>query len=65
VPGRIGRPLSLTRIQVIGMSEQSEVHSELVELAKRSGDFQKHYGKVIGAYLYLRSVSAARGRSMI
>ena len=41
------------------MSGQS---SELVEISKLNGDFRKNYGKVIGAFLYLRSVSAARGR---
>ena len=29
------------------------------------GDFKKNYGKLIGAYLYLRSISAARGRSPV
>jgi hypothetical protein len=37
--------------------------SDLAEIAKRNGDFKKNYGTVIGAYLYLRSLSAARGRS--
>jgi hypothetical protein len=37
--------------------------SELVEISKLNGDFKKNYGILIGAYLYLRSVSAARGRS--
>jgi len=41
------------------MSERS---SELVEISKLNGDFRKNYGKLLGAYLYLRSVSAARGR---
>jgi hypothetical protein len=40
------------------MSDQS---SELVEISKLNGDFRKNYGKLIGAYLYLRSISAARG----
>ena len=44
------------------MSDQS---SELVEISKLNGDFRKNYGKLIGAYLYLRSVSAARGRSLL
>jgi hypothetical protein len=43
------------------MSERS---SELVEISKLNGDFRKNYGKLLGAYLYLRSVSAARGRSL-
>jgi len=42
------------------MSDQS---SELVELSKLNGDFRRNYGKVLGAFLYLRSVSSARGRS--
>jgi hypothetical protein len=37
--------------------------SELVEISKLNGDFRKNYGVLIGAYLYLRSISAARGRS--
>jgi len=43
------------------MSERS---SELVEISKLNGDFRKNYGKLLGAYLYLRSISAARGRSL-
>jgi len=38
--------------------------SELVEISKLNGDFKKNYGKIIGGYLYLRSISAARGRSL-
>jgi hypothetical protein len=43
----------------------SEQISELVEISKLNGDFKKNYGKLIGAYLYLRSISAARGRSFL
>ena len=39
--------------------------SELVEISKLNGDFRKNYGKLVGAFLYLRSVSAARGRSIL
>ena len=39
--------------------------SELIELSKLNGDFKKNYGKLIGAYLYLRSITAARGRSYV
>jgi hypothetical protein len=39
--------------------------SEVVEIAKLNGDFKKNYGKLIGAYLYLRSISATRGRSFL
>jgi hypothetical protein len=41
----------------------SEPNSELVEISKLNGDFRRNYGKLIGAYLYLRSISAARGRT--
>lgn len=37
-------------------------HSDLVEIARRNGDFKRNYGTLIGAFLYLRSLSAARGR---
>jgi hypothetical protein len=37
--------------------------SERVEISKLNGDFRRNYGNVLGAILYLRSVSAARGRS--
>jgi len=39
--------------------------SELVEISKLNGDFKRNYGKLIGAYLYLRSISATRGRSFL
>jgi hypothetical protein len=45
------------------MSDQT--FSELVEIAKRNGDFRRNYGTIIGAYLYLRSVGAIRGRSIV
>jgi len=42
------------------MSDQS---SELVAISKLNGDIRRNYGKLLGTYLYLRSVSAARGRT--
>ena len=39
-------------------------YSDLVEIAKRNGDFRKNYGPFIGAFLYLRSINAARPRSL-
>ncbi len=36
--------------------------SDLVAIARLNGDFQKNYGRLIGAVLYLRSISAAQGR---
>jgi hypothetical protein len=41
----------------------SDQYSELVEISKLNGDFKRNYGRLIGAYLYLRSVGAARSRS--
>ena len=43
------------------MSDQS---SELVEISKLDGDFRKNYGKLIGALLYLRSVSGVAGSTV-
>jgi hypothetical protein len=43
----------------------SDRFSELVEISKLNGDFKKNYGKLIGAYLYLHSINAARGRSYL
>ncbi|MGY4231102.1 hypothetical protein ACVIIW_000049 [Bradyrhizobium sp. USDA 4449] len=39
--------------------------SELSKIARLNGDFRRNYGKLLGAYLYLRSISAARGRSWL
>jgi len=41
----------------------SEPISELVQISKLNGHFKRNYGKLIGAFLYLRSISAAQGRS--
>ena len=43
----------------------SEPNSELVEISKLNGDFKRNYGKLLGAVLYLHSISAARGRSFL
>jgi hypothetical protein len=40
----------------------TEQFSELVEISRLNGNFKRNYGKWLAAYLYLRSVSAARGR---
>jgi hypothetical protein len=42
--------------------DRDVTHSDLVEIAKRNGDFRKSYGILVGAILYLRSISAARPR---
>ncbi|WP_029082557.1 hypothetical protein [Bradyrhizobium sp. th.b2] len=46
------------------MAGQQVRSSDLVEIARRSGEFRKHYGVVLGAFLYLSSISAARPRSI-
>lgn len=45
------------------MSEDVASSSELSRIAKLNGDFRRNYGTLLGAFLYLRSISAARGRS--
>jgi hypothetical protein len=40
-----------------------EPSSELSKIVRLNGDFRKNYGTFLGAFLYLRSISAARGRS--
>ena len=47
------------------MLENAGQSSDLVEIAKRNGDFRRNYGLLVGAFLYLRSLSAARGRSFV
>jgi hypothetical protein len=44
------------------MVDEVEASSELFKIAKLNGDFKKNYGTLLGAFLYLRSISAARGR---
>jgi hypothetical protein len=44
------------------MTEPGQQHTDLVEIARRNGDFRRNYGILIGAFLYLRSLNAARGR---
>jgi hypothetical protein len=43
------------------MSEQLGGSSDLVEISKLNGSFKTNYGTLIGAFLYLRSINAARG----
>ena len=45
------------------MAEAVQASSELSKIAKLNGDFRRNYGTLLGAFLYLRSISAARGRS--
>jgi hypothetical protein len=45
------------------MGDEVETPSDLSNIAKLNGDFRRNYGTFLGAFLYLRSISAARGRS--
>jgi len=41
-----------------------EPSSELVALARLNGDFKRNYGMLIGAFLFLRVIGAARDRPL-
>lgn len=41
------------------MAEYGPPRSDLVEIARRNGDFRRNYGVLLGAFLYLRSLRAA------
>ncbi|MBR0986064.1 hypothetical protein [Bradyrhizobium liaoningense] len=43
------------------MADEAET-SDLSKIVKLNGDFKRNYGPLLGAFLYLRSISAARGR---
>ncbi len=45
------------------MATEIEASSDLLKIAKLNGDFKRNYGILLGAFLYLRSIGAARGRS--
>ncbi|WP_128944489.1 hypothetical protein [Bradyrhizobium zhanjiangense] len=45
------------------MADEVEVSPELSKIAKLNGDFRKNYGALLGAVLYLRSISAVRRTS--
>ncbi|MET4456339.1 hypothetical protein [Bradyrhizobium sp. RT3b] len=45
------------------MTTEVEASSELSKIAKLNGDFRRSYCKLLGAFLYLRSIRAVRGRS--
>ncbi|WBL78792.1 hypothetical protein I3J27_38680 [Bradyrhizobium xenonodulans] len=47
------------------MDDDVETSCDLSKIAKLNGDFRKNYGTFLGAFLYLRSISAARGRSWL
>ncbi|QDF38262.1 hypothetical protein FJN17_12165 [Bradyrhizobium symbiodeficiens] len=46
------------------MADEIET-SDLSKIAELNGDFKRNYGALLGAFLYLRSISAARGRSWL
>lgn len=45
------------------MADEIEASSELSKIAKLNGDFRRNYGALLGPFLYLRSISAARRTS--
>ena len=45
------------------MADEVETSCDLSKIAKLNGDFRRNYGTLLGAFLYLRSISAARSRS--
>jgi len=45
------------------MAKEVHISSEVSKIVKLNGDFRRNYGTVLGAFLYLRSISAAHGRS--
>lgn len=45
------------------MADEVETSSDLSNIAKLNGDFRRNYGTLLGALLYLRSISAARRSS--
>jgi hypothetical protein len=47
------------------MSDQDGKYSDLVEIAKRNGDFRDNYGPWLGALLYWLSIKATRPRSFL
>ncbi|MBR0906324.1 hypothetical protein [Bradyrhizobium liaoningense] len=45
------------------MADEGDMSSELSKIAKLNGDFRRNYGPLLGGFLYLRSISAARPAS--
>lgn len=46
--------------RIKAVSDENDRNSDLVEIAKRNGDFSKNYGVFVGACLYMFSVKATR-----
>lgn len=47
------------------MTDRNAGYSDLVEIAKRNGEFRKHWGLVLGSILYCLSVRATRPRIIL
>lgn len=47
------------------MANDIQASSKLSRIAKLNGDFKMNYGMLLGAFLYLRTISAAGGRSWL
>lgn len=47
------------------MSNSFNTASDLVEISKLNGSFRRNYGKFLGAFLYLRSISGVQGTSAL
>ncbi|MGC0326232.1 hypothetical protein ABIG06_006861 [Bradyrhizobium sp. USDA 326] len=45
------------------MADEIEAPNELYKIAQLNGDFRRNYGTLVGAFLYLRSIRAARRTS--
>lgn len=61
----VHKALALTVRGPALMADESDVSSELSKIARLNGDFRRNYGTLLGAFLYLRSISAVRSRSWI
>jgi hypothetical protein len=62
-PSRVnGSARSESGLSQVQMSAVKEKKSDLVEIAKRNDEFRTNYGPWLGAFLYQRSLNAARPR---
>lgn len=42
------------------MSDRCSANSDLMKVVRLNGDFRRNYGRILGAFLYLRSIRAIR-----
>ena len=47
------------------MAKRVEISSEVSKIARLNGEFRRNYGTLLGAFLYLRSISVGSGRSWL